>query len=811
MPVDQTCPDLSHWQRLLNESSPTEEQAMLEQHLNGCLRCQGMVEGLAVDKPHWASAVRQLAGAVAAEGPGLHRALDRLKNGGLGLTQRMNEEREDYSLSFLAPPKKPGYIGELGQYSISEVIGSGGMGIVLKAFDNVLQRHVALKILASPLSAKKLHRQRFLREARAAAAVMHEHVVTIHAVDEGDPHPFIVMQYVRGCSLQQRVTENGPLELKEVLRIGMQIASGLAAAHTQGLIHRDIKPANILLENGVERVKITDFGLARTIDDAGLTQSGVVSGTPQYMAPEQARGEPLDHRADLFSLGSVLYFACTGKAPFQGRSMIGIVRSVADDQPIPLARLNPDVPSWMVGIIAKLHAKAPADRYQSAAEVAELLGSRLARLQNPVGTFTPADVTVADTAVYPRMIHRRSLLAASALFLIAAAVVLSITDATGVTHVANLVAPAVPSSTVTGVNDQTAGSTQAASVSGLLPSQAGAATAQERVSPVRVTRHVLSEAQDGELGAFAEKATRVVAAALSPDGTRALAAGGNDTAVMFWDVERGKLIHRLEGHGSWLKSVAFSPDGSRAASGGGGSWQVVNGQRPGGDDFSVRIWDLDRGKQLQALTGHTLAVTGVAFTPDGERIVSCSRDSSVRLWSVGGGNEIRRFEGHSAEALCLAVSSNGGLVASGSWGAVLLWDLETGQFVKRFDGHHGNVVSVAISPDNGTLLTGGHDGTIRLYSVDSGKEFARLTGHTRRVFSVAFSPDGRRVLSGGEDKTVRLWDIESRNELQAFRSHSQAVNIVAFAPNDSRKAVSGSEDGTMRLWKLPRGPLAGLE
>src|SRR5262249_28357095 len=158
-------------------------------------------------------------------------------------------------------------------------------------------------------------RRRFTREAQAAAAVTHEHVVTIHGVEEAHDPPYIVMQYVSGLSLQERLDRDGPLELKEILRIGSQAPRGLAAAHAQGVIHRDIKPANILLENGIERVKITDFGLARTLDDASLTQSGVIAGTPQYMAPEQANGEAIDHRADLFSLGSVVYALCTGRPP----------------------------------------------------------------------------------------------------------------------------------------------------------------------------------------------------------------------------------------------------------------------------------------------------------------------------------------------------------------------------------------------------------------------------------------------------------------------------------------------------------------
>src|SRR5438105_1605382 len=158
-----------------------------------------------------------------------------------------------------------------------------------------------------PFAAHGAMRRRFTREARAAAAVCHDHVVTIHHVDTAGSLPYLVMQYVPGPSLQERLDRNGPLELKEILRIGMQTAAGLAAAHAHGLIHRDVKPANILLEDDMERVKLTDFGLARAMDDVRITHSAVLAGTPQYMAPEQARGEPLDYRADLFSLGSVLY------------------------------------------------------------------------------------------------------------------------------------------------------------------------------------------------------------------------------------------------------------------------------------------------------------------------------------------------------------------------------------------------------------------------------------------------------------------------------------------------------------------------
>src|SRR5262249_54877775 len=227
-------------------------------------------------------------------------------------------------------------LGRIGHYHVLAVNGRGGMGMVLKAFDKELQRVVAIKVMAPHLAATGMARKRFRREAQAAAAVRDEHVIDIHAVEEVNGLPYLVMEYVSGISLQDRLDQSGPLELKEILRIGMQTASGLAKAHAQGLIHRDIKPSNILLENGVQRVKITDFGLARAVDDASLTQSGVIAGTPQYMAPEQARGEAVDQRADLFSLGSVLYAMCTGRPPFRASSWMAVLKRVCDDTPRPV-------------------------------------------------------------------------------------------------------------------------------------------------------------------------------------------------------------------------------------------------------------------------------------------------------------------------------------------------------------------------------------------------------------------------------------------------------------------------------------------
>src|SRR5262245_15295524 len=205
------------------------------------------------------------------------------------------------TLDFLEPSAKAGSLGRLGHYEVLEAVGRGGMGLVLRAFDEKLHRVVAVKVLDPALASNGSARQRFVREARAAAAVAHDNVIAIYAVEDTGRVPYLVMQFIHGKTLQEKVDAAGPLPVPAILRIGLQIAEGLAAAHRQGLIHRDIKPANLLLENGVERVKITDFGLARAADDASLTRSGVVAGTPLFMSPQQARGERVDARSDLFS------------------------------------------------------------------------------------------------------------------------------------------------------------------------------------------------------------------------------------------------------------------------------------------------------------------------------------------------------------------------------------------------------------------------------------------------------------------------------------------------------------------------------
>jgi CheY-like chemotaxis protein len=262
----------------------------------------------------------------------------------------------------------------IGVYEADGVIGQGAMGIVVKAYDPSLCRHVALKILAPKLAECAKSRQRFALEGRFAAALRHENIVSIYGVSERDGIPYLVMEYVAGRSLQEYLDRGTKFTVGEIARIGRETALGLASAHELRLVHRDIKPANLLIENVTGCVRIADFGLARTLDqEFNISQQGLLVGTPLYMSPEQVDGKQLTPASDLFSLGSVLYTLCTNRPPFAAGSMSGILHAVAEKQPSPMRIHNPQIPAGLVAVIEKLHAKDPHDRFALAAEVAEHL------------------------------------------------------------------------------------------------------------------------------------------------------------------------------------------------------------------------------------------------------------------------------------------------------------------------------------------------------------------------------------------------------------------------------------------------------
>jgi serine/threonine protein kinase len=388
MTFPSPCPDSDLLKAIMRGSIEAEEQQRIEQHLQACAQCRAVMDLIIGDESQ----------AESVEKPNTDQQSTEVENEPadqaevpVGVPPKAAEalipvaaDDEEFTefLKRICRPSATG-LGQIGPYEIVECIGRGGMGAVVKARDTRLDRFVAIKFLRPEYTLDISFVDRFLREARTAAAINHPNVVTVHSVEEVGDTPYIVMEFVDGESLHQRLKRTGLLPVDQVARIGSQIAAGLAAAHERKVVHRDIKPENILLVHGTDQVKITDFGLAQADGAIRLTRSGVLLGTPKYMSPEQARGETLDYRTDLFSFGSVLYAMATGQPPFNKRRQSELIKDVAEARVPPIESINPALPDWLTAIVRKLHKKRPVDRFQSARDVSKLLKQHAGR---PAGT-----------------------------------------------------------------------------------------------------------------------------------------------------------------------------------------------------------------------------------------------------------------------------------------------------------------------------------------------------------------------------------------------------------------------------------------
>ena len=297
-------------------------------------------------------------------------------------------ERLDATGEIVGLPAGTGTRRTISRYRLLEKLGEGGMGVVYKAEDPKLQRNVALKLLAPHLTEDPKSKARFLREAQAAATVDHPNICTIHEIDEVGGQTFISMAYVEGQTLDRKI-ETGEMALREALEIATEVALGLEAAHHKGIVHRDIKGANIMITEarpGVAwQVKVMDFGLARLLDQRSLTSGETALGTLSYAAPEQARGEPVDQRADIWSLGVVLYQMVSGRLPFQGETDAAVLYAILHNDPEPVTSARAGVPIEIEDVIEKALAKDPGQRYQDVGELVEDLGSIQQRLEVPGG------------------------------------------------------------------------------------------------------------------------------------------------------------------------------------------------------------------------------------------------------------------------------------------------------------------------------------------------------------------------------------------------------------------------------------------
>ena len=349
------------WTLVEQSDIPSDQNDAIATHIETCVTCQNTLLQFGGDPTVWDEAREWLS--VIDESSEPSRASD----------DSQWQPLPPIDLNFLETSSHPEMLGRIGRYDVESVLGRGGMGVVLRAYDSDLHRSVAVKVMAPEWAASMAARQRFAREAQAAASVAHENVIPIYNVQSDADLPFLVMRYIPGATLERWVKANGPLDVATILRVASQLAEGLAAAHKRGLVHRDIKPANVMVGENTDRVWITDFGLARAADSATLTQTGVIAGTPHYMSPEQARGEPIDQRTDLFSLGCVLYFLCTGRPPLEAENTLAVLHRIVSDDADLLTTKRDDLPPAFVSLVHRLLDRSPLKRPADCAQIIETL------------------------------------------------------------------------------------------------------------------------------------------------------------------------------------------------------------------------------------------------------------------------------------------------------------------------------------------------------------------------------------------------------------------------------------------------------
>lgn len=699
-----------------------------------------------------------------------------------------------------------------GRYRLVKVLGAGGMGQVWLGQDELIGREVAIKelLLPSGITAEQRHvlTQRAMREARAAGRLNHPGIITVHDVIDYDGAPLIVMEFVRGGSLADAIKAGGALPVERVAAIGRAMFAALRVAHGAGIVHRDLKPGNVLFDG--DRMVITDFGIASLAGDAQLTRSGMIMGTPTYMAPEQAEHERASAASDLWSVGATLYAAVEGRPPFEGESVMAVLSAVLTRDPRPPQRAGPLTPL----LYALLH-KDPnlrptldqAERLLASAAVpapgnqdAEAARTATAWLPSspdapPGAAVPPAHLPgayaghpphpyagVPGPTLPPGHSGRRGSGRRRTPVLIGVVVGVAVVVLASVTWLV------LGQGREGGHGTPPAAGSNPARTADVNGGDAGEGTAGRPGAPIEITKAM-------RLTGHTHPITSV---AFSPDGTLLasvdddLVDGGAKTRL--WNAGSGRLVATLVGPpgfgGSSVNAVAFSPDGK---------WLVSGGNRL---DDSTYLWRVSDRRRIGPLAQSESIMKSLAFSPDGRTIAGVTHRGTVTIWDTAtrrvkvglpDGNGFRN----------VVFSPDGRLLANPGLGNDLrLSDAATGRTVRTITDATGSDVS--FSPDGRTLAVPDSDGThsLRLYDVATGRStvaFDRAEGDL--VANVIYSPDGKTIASWGHGNVIRLWDVASRRIRANLIGHSGQIESVAFS-RDGKKIASGSRDKTIRIWSL---------
>jgi len=663
-----------------------------------------------------------------------------------------------------ASPQSDPWIGRLlgdGQrYRLERRLGGGGMGDVFLAADTRLRgRQVALKILKEALVVSEELRKRFEHEVAVCAALSSSH----HIVDVRDSgvtpegHPFYVMEYLYGESLGQLLRREKRLSGKRTVSTITQVCEGLHLAHKGVMlwpdhklikvVHRDLKPDNIFLvpmERGEEDlVKILDFGIAKIHSDqadlTNLTTTNAFLGTFHYAAPEQLEVEKdLDERADIYSLGIILYEMLTGTDPFglgfnlQSVSQASWYRAHIFVPPQPL-RIQPDceqLPAALEAVVLRCLQKLPSERFASVDELSQALKAAVA------DRYRDSDMTISQLPTSPQ----------------------EVSDTT-------LEQPTPP---LQADSDVSVPQPSTSSISNhLQPSPVTPGHGEKADSAIRsnspLASRGISDRKELSSTPPPRKSPFLILARIVPSLPRVLLFSGILFIGLFFSVglrwylgpkqdaltiEKAKFTstNTLSRHSDSVWSIAFSADGQTLASSSG--------------DRTIKTWNPASGKLLHTLSGHGSDVLSVAISLDGKTLASGSKDKTIKLWNLSNGKLLRTLSGHSDAVRSVTFSPYKETLASGSWDKTIkLWNLPSGKLDRTLSGHTGRIDSVAISPYGHALASGSTDKTIKLWNLFTGKPLHTASGHLDGVLSVAFSPTGWTMASGSKDKTVKIWGL----------------------------------------------------
>jgi len=696
-----------------------------------------------------------------------------------------------------------------GKFEILAELGQGAMGKVYRAHDPILDRPVALKTVSPELLTGKDTLARFRREARAAARLQHPNIVTIFELGEVEGTHYIAMELVEGFDLGEAMTPPDRFPLEQKVRMVVDVCRGLHFAHRMGVVHRDVKPANIRL-NSDGTVKILDFGIARLrggdTSDPNLTQAGMVLGTPSYLSPELLQGAKVDHRADMWAVGVILYEIVSGRRPFEAPTITSLIARIVSAPPPPLDTAALRLPDSLAAAALRALDKDPDRRFPDLDEMAKALLGAIGATPPPE---TPLDPVVKKRAYEANFAEARRMLTEDDFSgaLEAAKRAQSLDPSrTGIVSLIKVIEQRLRSATTlrrlpSDAAPATGSDATRTAVASPAPSTAQPSTATVPGLPVppgpldTATLRARGAEAFRELGTFGEPpATKE--AALSPVADL-FAVAGADGAIRLWELRsRNRVsvlrsdLHRRSGHDAAALALAYSPDGSLLAS------AHVDGV--------VHLWDMSTGDEVPVRLRHDESVGALAFSPDGATLATGSLDANLRLFDVGAalaGEARRELVRQPTGVTALTWTGGGEWILTGHSSKVLrLTDPHRGRLLATLRGPEALVNLLVLSPDGRHLAVSSHDRLIRLYDLATREQVGQLAALKRPATSVCFLAEGGYLASVCQDNSVQLWDVESRSLAATLWGPSDESFVSLALFGESNHLAAALADGRIRVW-----------